>query len=192
MPPQPDRHHWVRTAAQNCSNITRLAIFPQISKYFSKYSNTTRLAIFFQGRILHEGRGTGLPKCFTYQQCRPGAFTSVYSFKIKILVKLDSVSPPPRMATSTLSLQSRRTTSRRTRLLPGVSKKFLLHKIFPARSPGKRTLRCWSRTRRTSSMWWRAATRGSPPPSRWRSSTISDAIPRWRAWGQMKGLDYSS
>ena len=125
VPPQPDRHHWVRTAAQNCSNITRLAIFPQISKYFSKYSNTTRLAIFFQGRILHEGRGTGLPKCFTYQQCRPGAFTSVYSFKIKILVKLDSVSPPPRMATSTLSLQSRRTTSRRTRLLPGVSKIFL-------------------------------------------------------------------
>ena len=66
------------------------------------------------------------------------------------------------------------------------------HKIFPARSPGKRTLRCWSRTRRTSSMWWRAATRGSPPPSRWRSSTISDAIPRWKVWGQMKGLDYSS
>ena len=33
------------------------------------------------------------------------------------------------MAISTLSLQSRKTTSQRTRLLPGVFKRFLLHKI---------------------------------------------------------------
>ena len=50
--------------------------------------------------------------------------------KIKILVKLDSVSQPPRMATSTLSLQSRRTTSRPTRLLQGVKKIFLFTKSF--------------------------------------------------------------
>ena len=44
----------------------------------------------------------------------------------KHLVKLDSVSPPSRMATSTLCLQSRRTMSRHTRLLPGIYWKRLL------------------------------------------------------------------
>ena len=53
----------------------------------------------------------------------------------------------------------------------------LKQKFFQVRSLVKRTLQCWSRTRRTSSTWWRAAMRGSPPPSRCRSSailTISD------------------
>ena len=41
---------------------------------------------------------------------------------MKHLVKLNSFSPLPRTATSTLCLQSRRTMSRHTRLLPGVYK----------------------------------------------------------------------
>ena len=47
-----------------------------------------------------------------------------------------------------------------------------LRKPFPVRSLARRTLQCWSRTPPTSSTWWRAATRASPPLSRWSSTTL--------------------
>ena len=98
-----------------------IQIFFQIFKYHETGNifpgpDTTRWERNWTTRVFHISAVS--PRCI-----------SSHLFNMKVLVKLGSVSPPPRMATSTLSLQSRRTTSQRTRLLPGVFKRFLLHKI---------------------------------------------------------------
>ena len=52
-------------------------------------------------------------------------------------------------------------------------KNFNLRNLCSARSPAKRMLQCWNQMLQTSSMWWRAATKASPPPSRWRWFLLS-------------------
>ena len=99
------------------------------------------------------------------------------------------------MATSTLSLQSRRITSQHTRLLPGgfKDKKSELEKTFPSEIPGQAHVAVLEPDATNIINVVEGGYEGITTSIQVELDNIAnDATSRWEAWGQMKGLDFSS